>query len=328
MFSKLRKNLGDKNCELEQKHIVKILQNYQNFSTCDEFIDGKKLSSKIFKNSDFGYYKVNIERPKRLKAQFKDELLQTLKFDKSLEEPMKWCLDKFKDECFEGLNNHKKEIENYLENTDLELNAKQINTLISKELWQKHQILFCAANRLKQEIGTDEYNDFNLFKDKVAKAVKKLDIKLNASQINAILNALSWYDENAQKVIKKTTKFNKEKLENLLTYLKCGIDELENFGYYKSSKNDEYIEYESEAELRDSENICLNDNILSYFLKEVKPHVNDAWINIDSLKIGYEISFNRYFYTHKPLRNIDEVAKQILELERLSNGLIKEILGD
>lgn len=328
LYSKLRKNLGDKNCELEPKHIAKIMQIYQNFSTCNEFIDGKKLSSKIFSNSDFGYYKVNIERPKRLKAQFKDELIETLKFDKSLEEPMKWCLDKFKDECLNGLHNHKKDIEKYLENEELELSVKQKNALISKELWQKHQILFSSANKLKQEIGTDEYNDFNLFKDKVAKAIKKLNIKLNATQTNTILNALSWQDENAQKVIKKTTKFNKEKLEILLTYLKCSVSELENFGYFKGEKKDEYIEYESDSELRDSENICLNDNILRYFLKEVKPHVDEAWINIDSVKIGYEISFNRYFYTHKPLRSIDEVASEIMELERLSDGLIKEILGD
>ncbi len=225
-----------------------------------------------------------------------------------------------------GLNNHKKEIEKYLENEEIELNAKQKNALISKELWQKHQILFSSANKLKQEIGTDEFSDFNTFKELVSKAIKKLDIKLNASQINTILNAVSWQDESAAKVIKKINKINKEKL--LLTHLKCNASELENFGYFKGEKKDEYIEYESDSELRDSENIALKDNILDYFLKEVKPHVNDAWINIDSVKIGYEISFNIYFYTHKPLRSIDEVAKQILELERQSDGLIKEILGE
>ena len=239
---------------------------------------------------------------------------------------MKWCLNNFKDECFLGLNNHKKEIEKYLENADLELNAKQKNALISKELWQKHQILFSSANRLKQAIGTDEFSDFNTFKELVSKAIKKLDIKLSATQINTILNAVSWQDESAAKVIKKIGKIDKKKLENLLTHLKCGVSELENFGYFK--KKNEYIEYESDSELRDSENISLKDNILDYFLKEVKPHVNDAWINIDSVKIGYEISFNRYFYTHKPLRSIDEVANEILELERQIGGLIKEILGE
>ena len=222
---------------------------------------------------------------------------------------------------------HKKEIEKYLENEEIELNAKQKNSLISKELWQKHQILFSSANRLKQAIGTDEYSDFNAFKELVSKAIKKLDIKLSATQINALLNAVSWQDEGAAKVIKKISKINKEKLENLLTHLKCSADELENFGYYKGDKKDEYIEYENDSDLRDSENISLKDSILNYFLKDVKPHVNDAWINIDSVKIGYEISFNRYFYTHKPLRSIDEVTNEILELECRSDGLIKEILG-
>ena len=71
----------------------------------------------------------------------------------------------------------------------------------------------------------------------------------------------------------------------------------------------------------------MSDDIQSYFLKEVKPHVNEAWINIDSIKIGYEISFNKYFYKHKPLRSIEEVTKDIVSLEQQSDGLIREILG-
>jgi type I restriction enzyme M protein len=71
----------------------------------------------------------------------------------------------------------------------------------------------------------------------------------------------------------------------------------------------------------------MGDNILEYYLREVKPHVDEAWINLDSVKIGYEISFNKYFYTHKPLRSLEEVAKEIIGLEEASEGLIKEILG-
>ena len=75
------------------------------------------------------------------------------------------------------------------------------------------------------------------------------------------------------------------------------------------------MEYESDTDLRDSENIPLKDDIYQYFLKEVKPHVQEAWINLDSTKIGYEISFNKYFYTHKPLRSLEEVAKIYLNLK-------------
>jgi len=65
----------------------------------------------------------------------------------------------------------------------------------------------------------------------------------------------------------------------------------------------------------------------AYFLREVKPHVPEAWINLESTKIGYEISFNKYFYRHKPLRSIEAVTADILQLEAESDGLIREILG-
>lgn len=327
LYSKLRKNLGDKNCELEPKHISKIMEVYERFVECNEEVDGKKIASKIFDNSDFGYYKVNIERPKRLKAQFRDELIETLRFDKTLEEPMRWCLEQFKDECYIDISKHKKAIEEYLDKEDISLNAKQKKALTSKETWAKHKMLLETAYMIKEKIGTNEYDDFNIFREDVEKVLKDEKIKLSASEKNMILNAVSWYDENAAKVIKKVSKISGEKLEQLLNHLGCKKEQLADFGYYTTGKKDEYIEYESDTDLRDSENIPLKDAIHEYFLKEVKPHVEEAWINLDSTKIGYEISFNKYFYTHKPLRILEEVAKDILELEEASEGLIKEILG-
>ena len=327
LYSKLRKNLGDKNCELEPKHISKIMEIYSKFENSDDEIDGKKISSKIFDNSDFGYYKVNIERPKRLKAQFKDDLIETLKYDKTLEEAMIWCEQEYKEECNNDLSKHKKAIEEHLDKNDIELNTKQLKSLLSKELWKKHKTLVDTAKLLKEKIGTDEYDDFNIFKELVEKVLKEQKISLSASEKNMILNAVSWYDETAQKVIKKISKISDEKLEKLCENLGCKESELSDFGYYPTDKRDEFVEYESDTDLRDSENIPLKDDIYQYFLKEVKPHVEEAWINLDSTKIGYEISFNKYFYTHKPLRSLEEVAKDILELENASDGLIKEILG-
>lgn len=59
----------------------------------------------------------------------------------------------------------------------------------------------------------------------------------------------------------------------------------------------------------------------------MKPHVDEAWINLDTVKIGYEISFNKYFYRHKPLRGLDKVTADILALEQQADGLISDILG-
>jgi type I restriction enzyme M protein len=59
-FKPLRKNLGKKNCELSAEDIQRI---------CDTFLDFKETEqSKIFPNAAFGYWKVTVERPLRLKG--------------------------------------------------------------------------------------------------------------------------------------------------------------------------------------------------------------------------------------------------------------------
>ena len=130
-----------------------------------------------------------------------------------------------------------------------------------------------------------------------------------------------------RKVVKKVVKLSGTKLDELLSHLGCSQEQLADFGYYSSGKSGEFITYEPSSDLRDSESVPLAQEIHEYFLEEVKPHVEEAWINVDSTKIGYEISFNKYFYRHKPLRALNEVAKDIIDLEQKAEGLIAQILG-
>lgn len=116
-------------------------------------------------------------------------------------------------------------------------------------------------------------------------------------------------------------------MTQLLAHLACKESELAHYGYFPTAKKGEYLEYETESDLRDTENVPLKENIYTYFLREVQPHVEEAWINLDATKIGYEISFNKYFYRHKPLRSIEDVSQDILKLEEMSDGLIREILA-
>jgi type I restriction enzyme M protein len=176
-------------------------------------------------------------------------------------------------------------------------------------------------------IGETEFSDFNQFTVLVDKTLKEHAIKLSAGDKNAILNAISWYDETAEKVIADKHKLSGDKLDQLLQHLDCSEQDLPDFGYYPTDKKGEYLTYEPNTDLRDSESVPLNDNIHRYFLAEVKPHVPESWINLDSTKIGYEISFNKYFYRHKPLRTMEEVARDIIALEKQAEGLIADILG-
>lgn len=326
LYRKLRKNLGAKNCEFAPEHIDEIVRVYAEMKAMER--QGEEgIASQVFNNTDFGYYKVTIERPKRLKAQFTEERIADLRFERTLREPMAWAYLEFGEEVYTTLEKQEKTMLEWCEKNELNLNSKQAKTLINKDCWKKQLDLLNAAQSLMKSIGTDEYNDFNIFRAKVDAELKAQKIKLSGSEKNALLNAVSWYDADAEKVVKSFTKLSGEKLDALLDHLGCTEDQLPDFGYYPTVKKGEFIEYETEGDLRDTENVPLKENIHDYFLREVKPHVADAWINLDATKIGYEISFNKYFYRHKPLRNIEEVSNEILALEAESEGLIKEILN-
>ncbi len=242
---------------------------------------------------------------------------------------MQWLYDTYGDAVYQTdfLTGKADEIIKALEDQQIELNAKQRKKLFNHQAWLKQRGLLQTAEVLMNKIGTEQSDDFNAFSEQVNQVIKAENIKLSATEKKAILNVVSWYNEAAAKVIKKLEKLSADKLESLLARLGSSEADLPDYGYYPTAKKGEFITYESSSDLRDSETIPLNQSIHDYFLAEVKPHVDEAWIHLDSVKIGYEISFNKYFYQHKPLRSLEEVAQEMIELEQQAEGLIAEILG-
>lgn len=206
------------------------------------------------------------------------------------------------------------------------MNAKQRSKLIDTSMWRRLRDLMETGHQLMQVVGTEETSDFNAFRDRVTKVMKARKIKLSATEKNAILNAVSWYAEDAEEVIDKSFTLTPSELGNLAARLGCPVEDLGDFGLY-AQPDGSWLTYETSTDLRDSESVPLKDSIHRYFRAEVKPHVDEAWINIDSVKIGYEISFNKYFYRHKPLRSLEDVTQDILALEERADGLIADILG-
>ena len=90
------------------------------------------------------------------------------------------------------------------------------------------------------------------------------------------------------------------------------------------------VEYEPDTDLRDTEQIPLTEDggIEAFLEREVLPHAADAWYLADKVKIGYEISFTRYFYKPKPMRSLEEIRADILALEQETEGLLGEIVGE
>ena len=282
----------------------------------------------IFDNTDFGYHKVTIERPDRRRAQFSAERLEPLRFDKSLREPMEHLWAEHGDKVYEPgfLKSQAKAIQTWCEEQDIALNAKQRAKVIDTALWLRQRELIGVGHELMKAVGTAENADFNAFRTQVGQIIKARKIKLTATEKNAILNAVSWYADDAEKVVDSVRRFTRGELEAEAARLGCHIDELADFGLHAQSDGS-YLTYEASTDLRDSESVLIKDSIHRYFKAEVKPHVAEAWINLGTVKIGFEISFNKYFYRHKPLRSLDAVTKDILALEQKADGLIAEILG-
>lgn len=327
LYQKLRKNLGEKNCEFTAEHIQQITQLYLSLAN-----DG---ISKVFDNRDFGYYKVTVERPLRLAAQFSTERIATLRFTPGMQEIMEWVYGKYGDEVYTDLKSHAEAIESHLEREEITLSPKNRKELLAQTTWQAQRDIMLAAQQIAAKVGADEHLDFNLFETMVDEASAALKLKLSTPERKQILNAVSWRDPQAAKVIKKHHKLSGSKLKDLLAELQTTAERLGDYGYWPSTKAGEFVEYEPDSELRDTENVPLAKSktptassvIHEYFIREVRPHVDEAWIALDKTVIGYEISFNKYFYQHKPLRSLEEVTAEILALEAETDGLLKQLVS-
>ena len=110
------------------------------------------------------------------------------------------------------------------------------------------------------------------------------------------------------------------------------------FGYHKIiieqplKENGEIVKdkkgnIKTDSSLRDNERIPLGVNIDEYFEREVKPHLPESWIDRSKDTVGYEINFTKYFYQYKPLRSLSDLTKELLDLEKESDGLMNKLIG-
>ncbi|MGK7885807.1 MAG: N-6 DNA methylase [Crocosphaera sp.] len=219
MYRKLRKNLGAKNCEFSPEYINLITQVYLDFTEGEVIGEGENkgdklaiLRSKIFDNADFGYYKVTIERPLRLGVQVTPERVKTLRFVPTLQEIMEWCYQQWGEAIYSNLEEYKKDISEYIKQEEINLNAKQKKALFESKTWNNQRSLLTVMEQLSPLLGDDLYLDFNQFLKVFENGVKSLGLKLSSSEKNQIINAISWREERAEKVIKKVHKLKGEKL--------------------------------------------------------------------------------------------------------------------
>jgi type I restriction enzyme M protein len=71
--------------------------------------------------------------------------------------------------------------------------------------------------------------------------------------------------------------------------------------------------------------VPLDEDVETYFEREVLPHVPDAWIDHEKTKVGYEIPFNRHFYVFKPPRPLEEIDAELKVVTERITRMIEEL---
>lgn len=245
-FEQRRKSIGNKRNDITDDCAKLIIQAYSEFKDAEIYgsKDGVYCQSKIFDCDDFGYHKIVVERPLRLKVEITEEKIESL-------------------------------------STIPTLKAETVSNIQT------------AMNALPEKIYMD-YNKFIEDFEKALPVVEKKKIKLAAKDFGIIRSVFTAVDKEAEKVILKTNK-------------------------------DGSVEYESNAELRDTENIPLKEDIHAYFMREVIPYAPDAWIAEEATKTGYEIPMTRYFYEYTAPESIESIESRITELEKLIAGSVNAV---
>jgi type I restriction enzyme M protein len=142
---------------------------------------------------------------------------------------------------------------------------------------------------IDKQFGREEYLDWNEVEKKTRKILKEKKSTWKASEFKLFRECFTNKDEKAK-----------------------GI---------RKNKDD----FEPDTELRDYENIPLDTDINLYFKNEILPHVPDAWLDRTKDKIGYEVNFNRYFYSYMPPRDVEIIDGELKDIESKILELLKEV---
>ena len=278
-WTPMKRSLGNKRRYLDQAAIDAISREHGAMA--------KNEASKIFDNADFGYRRITVHRPLRLRFQMTPE------------------------------------------NKERYLDARPE--------------LLDAVLAVEEELGGEPYFDWNQVWKDVQRIIKALpdDVEgwakgaRGTAQKKLFREVFTEKDAQAKPVIAKRHKTVNLDLEALfpsqrLPDLEPGeLQEL--LGLYQDGKA--HIEYEPDPALKDFENIPLKEDIISYFLREVRPYVADAWIDRTTQdeqdggigKVGYEINFNREFFQYKPPRPLEEIDAELAQVERRIMELLREV---
>jgi len=240
-WQKMRKSLGDKRKELSADHIATVVRLYgEALAVADDPEHPLHGKVKVFRNEDFGYQRITVERPLKLRFEVSEETLAALEASKAIQRlPQAGAL------------------------------AEAFKSLMGTSWSTKQDALLALKDAVVQAGGTwPSGAPFH-------KALREvIGVRDPAGEVQHVKG-----------------------------------------------------EPEPDPELRDYENVPLEEDVEEYLAREVHPHVPDAWIDHTKTKIGYEIPFTRHFYVYQPPRPLAEIDADLKTLEAEIQGLLGEVTG-
>ena len=312
LCSKMRKSLGSKrnvmdDCDIETiKHCftafeavsaypldkeANIKSNRGRQATTPKVEMPKTITSKIFATYEFGYRRITIERPLRLSVKFTDEAIGSLRFAIGALKPvMEWIYQHLGAEWTEisygKFAGREDVVRREIKKNFTDLKEKQIKDVLDACIWLNQKDLMEKAQKLRAIIGDTQYDDFNEFDKTLAQAQKATGIKLDAKERKKLLDAITWKNPAAEPIVKNVLQTKEDPI------------------YGKFIYRGEVVEFETDSDLRDNENIPINPSTTvneineAYFKMEILPIMRDAWINPDKRDdkdkeigiVGYEIN--------------------------------------
>lgn len=347
LYSKMRKSLGSKRNEMNDDDIKTITRSFGDFEVVDARVldkpeevksnrgrqsanpkaePAKTFASKIFKTHEFGYRRITIERPLRLSAQLSDDAIESLRYaPKPFDMVMPALYDAFggnwTTDNYGDLSAVTVDARAMIKADFSELKESQVKDVLDTKVWRDQLALMTKAKALQSAIGARQFDDFNEFEKVFKQALKDTDVNLDTKEKKQLMDAITWKNPDAEPVIKKAVK---------VANPRYGA-----FSYTDPASKTKIVEFQTDSDLRDYENVPLNPEVTttelieSYFAREVQPHVPDAWINADKTDaideeigiVGFEIPFNRHFYVYEPPRaladidaDLDAVSSEIMQL--------------
>lgn len=187
------------------------------------------------------------------------------------------------------------------------------NTGIGTFIW------ILSNNKAEHRKGKIQLIDATSLKSSLRKNLGKKNCEFTSEIRRQILDLYMAFEENEYSKIFDNNEFGYWKV----TVLRPAYNEDGSIQKYKKGKP------VVNKELTDTEQIpfTYEGGIETFFEKEVKPFAPDAWIDEKQTKIGYEISFTKYFYKSIQLRTLEEITADIRSLEEETDGLLAEIIG-